>query len=43
MKYDISAVSNRDLQLLYEYRILRQPSDKLSAILTKSGIGANLR
>lgn len=43
MKYDISAVSNRDLQLLYEYRILRQPSDKLSAILNKSGIGANLR
>jgi len=43
MKYDISAVSNRDLQLLYEYRILRQPSDKLSAVLTKSGIGANLR
>lgn len=43
MTYDISAVSNRDLQLLYEYRILRQPADKLSAVLTKSGIGANLR
>lgn len=31
--FDISAISNRDLQLLYEYRILRCPADKLTAIL----------
>jgi len=31
--YGISAISNRDLQLLYEYRILRRPADKLTAIL----------
>lgn len=33
MMYDISTVSNRDLQLLYEYRILRRPADRLTAIL----------
>ena len=31
--FDISAISNRDLQVLYEYRILRRPADKLTAIL----------
>lgn len=32
MIYDISQVSNRDLQLLYTYRILRHPSALLNAI-----------
>lgn len=32
MTYDISSVSNRDIQLLYKYRILREPSDLLTAI-----------
>lgn len=36
MFYDIGAITNRDIQLLYEYRILRQPSDNLTAI-TRAG------
>ena len=32
MFYTIGSISNRDIQLLYEYRILREPSDNLSAI-----------
>lgn len=32
MTYNISSISNRDIQLLYEYRILREASDNLSAI-----------
>lgn len=32
MTYSISSISNRDLQLLYHYRILRQPSDFLKAV-----------
>lgn len=34
--YTISEISNRDLALLYEYRILRQPADFLSKIFTDS-------
>ena len=30
--YDIGSVSNRNIQLLYLYRILREPSDRLTAI-----------
>ena len=30
--YDIGSVSNRNLQMLYLYRILREPSDRLTAI-----------
>lgn len=33
MRYMINQISNRDRQLLYEYRILRQPSDYLSPIV----------
>lgn len=36
MIYSISSISNRDLQLLYHYRILRQPSDLLNAAYTDS-------
>ena len=32
MIYDVGAISNRNIQLLYEYRILREPSDNLTAI-----------
>lgn len=32
MTYSISSISNRDLQLLYHYRILRQPASFLNAI-----------
>lgn len=32
--YPLSAVSNRDLQLLYHYRMLRQPSGSLMAVYT---------
>lgn len=32
MFYDIGSVSNRNIQLLYEYRILHEPSDNLTAI-----------
>lgn len=32
MFYDIGSVTNRNIQLLYEYRILKEPSDNLSAI-----------
>lgn len=32
MVYDIGSISNRNIQLLYEYRILREPSDNLTAI-----------
>lgn len=32
MRYMINQISNRDTQLLHEYRILRQPSDYLSPI-----------
>lgn len=31
MEYSISQISNRDLQIIYHYRILRQPSDFLKA------------
>lgn len=34
MRYSISSISNRDLQLLYQYRILRQPADFLQAVYT---------
>ena len=32
MFYDIGSVTNRNIQLLYEYRILREPSHNLTAI-----------
>lgn len=32
MFYDIGSITNRNIQLLYEYRILREPSDNLTAI-----------
>lgn len=32
MFYDVGSVTNRNIQLLYEYRILREPSDNLTAI-----------
>lgn len=35
MTYSISSISNRDLQLLFHYRILRQPSDYLKAVYTR--------
>ena len=36
MFYDVGSVTNRNIQLLYEYRILREPSDNLSAICRDS-------
>lgn len=33
MYYDMSTISNRDLQVLYEYRILKIPSHELTEIL----------
>lgn len=36
MFYNIGEVSNRDIQLLYQYRILREPSDMLTAICRDS-------
>lgn len=36
MFYDIGSVSNRNIQLLYKYRILREPSDYLTAICRAS-------
>lgn len=36
MFYNIGSVSNRDIQLLYQYRILREPSENLSAIVRAS-------
>lgn len=39
--YDIGSVSNRNIQLLYEYRILRQPSDNLTAIC-KGGVAEEI-
>ena len=36
MNYDIGSVSNRNIQLLYEYRILREPSENLTAICRDS-------
>ena len=41
--FDISAISNRDLQLLYEYRILRRPADKLTAILGGENFTISMR
>lgn len=32
MFYDIGSITNRNIQILYEYRILREPSDNLTAI-----------
>lgn len=32
MFYDIGSISNRNIQLLYKYRILREPSDYITAI-----------
>lgn len=32
MFYDVGSLSNRNIQLLYEYRILRQPSESITAI-----------
>lgn len=32
MNYEISSISNRNAQLLYQYRILRQPSDFMEAV-----------
>ena len=32
MFYDVGSVSNRNIQLLYKYRILREPSENLTAI-----------
>lgn len=34
MRFPAGSISNRDIQLLYEYRILRQPADRLTAICT---------
>lgn len=36
MFYDIGSISNRNIQLLYEYRILREPSANLTAICRDS-------
>lgn len=36
MEYPISQISNRDLQVLYKYRILKQPSDLLKVTYTDS-------
>lgn len=36
MFYDIGSITNRNIQLLYEYRILREPSDNLTAICRDS-------
>ena len=36
MFYDVGSVTNRNIQLLYEYRILREPSDNLTAICRDS-------
>ena len=36
MFYDIGTVSNRNIQLLYKYRILREPSTELTAICRDS-------
>ena len=41
--FDISSISNRDLQLLYEYRILRRPTDKLTAILGGESFTTSIR
>lgn len=41
--FDISSISNRDLQLLYEYRILRRPADKLTAILGGESFTTSIR
>lgn len=32
MFYDVGSISNRNIQLLYKYRILREPSENLTAI-----------
>ena len=37
MFYDIGSVTNRNIQLLYEYRILREPSHNLTAICRAGG------
>lgn len=34
--YDVGEITNRNIQLLYEYRILREPSDNLTAICRDS-------
>lgn len=36
MFYDVGSISNRNIQLLYEYRILREPSENLTAICRDS-------
>lgn len=41
MRYSISSISNRDLQLLYHYRILRQPAELLQAVY-REGVATEL-
>ena len=36
MQYNIAAVSNRDIQMLYHYRILRQPSGSVLSVYADS-------
>lgn len=36
MFYDVGSITNRNIQLLYEYRILREPSENLTAICRDS-------